>query len=307
MDSDTITIQISGGYGRVVSATGVIAEMSKRNPDKKINIVTGFPEIFIGNPNVNKCYSINHEYLFDDHIAGTIYKEPEPYKLQGYVNGDLHIANGFALELLGEDKFYKPELFLKEEELEEARMFVKSLNKPVVLFQPFGSMGGKTKDGQKMLEDPSFRSLPIQFAKELYKELSKEYQVVLIKDQSQLGFQDWMTLPPLPLRKILALIPFVHGVVSVDSSLQHACAALNKKAIVFWGSTNSNQLGYDTNVNHEGAVRKIQYNPVRMLGNDFDAEKRYANVWQYLNDTLIRKVLEELHSEGKDEGKNSSV
>jgi len=285
---------LTGGMGRCVSATGIIKEMKEKNPDVEINIVTGYPEIFLNNPNINKVYSINHEYLFEDHINGHEYKEPEPYKLQGYINGDLHLVNGFAVELLGEDKFVKPEIHLNENELDEAEKFVKSVEKPVILFQPFGSLGGKTRDGVKILNDPSFRSLPIEFAKELYTKLSKKYQVVLIKAPDQAGLKDWITLPNMPMRKIASLVPFVHGIVCVDSSLQHICSALNKKAIVLWGSTNKNQLGYDIHTNLGTNDHIIQYNPVRVPGNDFDVEKRYKNVWNYLNDSIINKIEDEL-------------
>lgn len=286
---------INGGYGRCLAATGIIGEYKLTHPDVEINIVTGYPEIFINNPNINKVYSLNHEYLFEDHIQGNEYKEPEPYKLQKYIAGDLHLVNGFALELLGEEKFIQPEIHLTENELNEAEQFVKSINKPIVLFQPFGAFGGKTRDGKTILSDPSFRSLPVEFAKKLYDKLSEKYQVVFVRGHDQASPSDkWITLPNMPLRKIISLIPYVHGVVTVDSALQHACASLDKKAIVFWGSTNSNQLGYDSNLNIEGQARKVQYNPVRVPGNDYDAEKRYKNVWNYLNDSTINKVLEEL-------------
>jgi len=291
---DKITININGGFGRVVSATGVIAELKKKFPEKEINIVTSYPEIFINNPNINKCYNINHEYLFEDHIQGTEYKEPEPYKLQGYIDGTMHIAEGFAQDLLGEAKYCKPELHLSERELAEAENYVKSSKKPIILFQPFGSMGGKTMDGKVILEDPSYRSIPIAFCKKLHDKLSEDYQVVIIKDQNQAGLEGWVTFPPMPLRKIAALIPYVKGIVCSDSSLQHLCGAMGRKAIVLWGSTNKKQLGYDTNVNLGVDIHKIQYNPVRMPGNDFDAEKRYANVWNYLNDSTINKIVEEL-------------
>lgn len=291
-----ITVNLNGGYGRVLSATGVISELKKRT-NQKINIVTSWPEIFINNPNIDKVYSLNHEYLYDDHIQGTEYKEPEPYKLQGYIDGTIHITEGFALELLGEAKFYQPELFLSEDELEEAKAFVKTSPKPIILFQPFGSMGGKTRDGKKIVNDVSFRSLPIEFAEQIYKKLSKKYQVVIIKEQNQAGIEGWITLPPMPLRKIAALIPFVKGVISVDSSLQHMAATMGKKAIVLWGSTNSKQLGYKTALNIENGTRRIQYNPVRMPGNDYDMEKRYKNVWSYLNDKLLNKIIKEIEDE----------
>lgn len=289
-----ITVNLNGGYGRVVSATGVVAELKKKNPEKIINIVTSWPEIFINNPHINKCYSLNHEYLYDDHIAGTEYLEPEPYKLQGYITGDLHVVNGFAKELLGEDKFCEPELFLTETDLEQAKQFISQQPKPVILFQPFGSTGGKTVDGKRILADTSYRSLPYEFAKELHDKLVEKYTVICIKDQNQAGIDGGLTMPPMPLRMIAALLVYAKGIIAVDSSLQHMAAALKKRAIVLWGSTNSRQLGYSTNLNLEGDPHKVQYNPVRMPGNDFDAEKRYKNVWTYLNDGIVNKILKEL-------------
>ncbi len=288
-----ITININGGYGRVIASTGVIKKLAL-DTGRTINIVTGYPEIFVNNPYINKVYSLNHEYLYDDHIKGTEYKEPEPYKLQGYIDGELHIVNGFAKELINENTYLKPDLHFTNEELKEAEEFVKKMEKPLILYQPWGSSGGKTKDKETMLEDPSFRSIPNEFAKKIYDELSKEYTVVLVKAPDQLGWKTALTLPHMPLRKIFALIPYAKGIIACDSALQHACAALDKRAFVFWGSTNSNQLGYDLHRNFEGEMTKNQFNPVRVPGNDFDSGKRYSKVWDYLNDEIIKEMYDEL-------------
>lgn len=293
----TTTILIDGGYGRCVASTGVITEFKKRNPDEVVNIVTSFPEIFINNPHINKVYSVNHEYLYEDHIQGTEYKQPEPYKLQKYLTGELHMVNGFALEILGEDKFYNPELYLSESDIEEAKVFVSKSEKPIILFQPFGASGGQTKDGKKILNDSSFRSLPFDFAKKLHDKLSEKYQVIIVKTPDQASIEGSMILPTMPMRKIAALFPHVKGVICIDSSVQHICAALGKKSIVLWGSTNKKQLGYESAVNLGASQHIIQYNPVRVPGNDYDSEKRYKNVWNYLNDSVINKISEELEAE----------
>lgn len=289
----TITININGGYGRVIASTGVIKKLAL-DTGRTINIVTGYPEIFMNNPYINKVYNLHHEYLYDDHIKGTEYKEPEPYKLQGYIDGELHMINGFSKELLAEDIYLKPDLHFTDEELKEAEVFVKQMEKPLILFQPWGSSGGKSKDGKTMVEDQSFRSIPLEFAKKVYDELSKDYTVVLVKSPDQLGWKEALTLPHMPLRKIFALIPYAKGIVACDSALQHACAALDKGAFVFWGSTNSNQLGYELHRNIEGETTKNQFNPVRVPGNDMDAQKRYVNTWNYLNDELIKEIKNEL-------------
>jgi ADP-heptose:LPS heptosyltransferase len=288
-------ININGGIGRVISSTGVIDKFIESNPDYEVNIVSSFPEVFFNNPNINKVYSISHEYLYDDHIKGSKYLEPEPYKIQGYIDCEMHIVNGFSKELLNSDEYISPSIKLTQEELSEAENFIKSQPKPVILFQPFGSMGGMTRDGINVLEDKSYRSLPNDFAKKLYDELSKKYIVVFIHAQNQMPLdKNWVSIPPMPFRKTMALIPFCEKIVCVDSSLQHACAALGKKATVFWGSTNSNQLGYELHENLEGEKNKVQYNPVRMPGNDMDSEKRYSHVWDYLKKINIPKFVRTL-------------
>ena len=95
MGNEIITINIDGGCGRNIAATGVVEQFAKDNPDKKINVICSHEEVFFNNDHINKVYRLDHPYLFEDHIQGTEYLTPEPYKEKDYYDDGVHLINSF--------------------------------------------------------------------------------------------------------------------------------------------------------------------------------------------------------------------
>ena len=88
-----VLFNINGGVGRCITFNGVIEEYKKLNPDTEINILTSYPDVFIGNPAIHRVYPFNTPYLFEDVISKMRYIEPEPYKMFEFYNEKKHIIN----------------------------------------------------------------------------------------------------------------------------------------------------------------------------------------------------------------------
>ena len=287
-------IKIDGGIGRVIALTGVVTEYAKQSK-KEVNILTPYPELFFGNPYINRVYNINHQYIFDDVIKNSIYIDLEPYNDFDYYNKQKHLIEVYAKQLLGESKFINPQIFLSQEELDKAKDFIGE--DKIILFQPFGKMGGSFKQEKKDIStnlvfgpDPTNRSLnPLQ-AQDLAKLIKAEgFKVIQIREPQQYNLADVGSLlqpngSTLPIRQILALLPYVKGIIGCDSFLQHSSKMMNvKNGIVFFGTTTPNNLGYKSFKNYK-PNKKFIWTPNRQVYNNPDVEKVNKDLMDYSKD-----------------------
>jgi hypothetical protein len=84
-----IIFQVNGGIGKSIMATAVCRAIKKAYPDYDLIVLTGYPEVFIGNPNVYRFYrSGMAPYLYEDFVKGddTIFMCDEPYLAKGYLS-----------------------------------------------------------------------------------------------------------------------------------------------------------------------------------------------------------------------------
>lgn len=303
---------VSGGVGREIALTGVITEYAKNNPDKEINIIAGFPDLYLNNPHINRVYPMQHQYIFDDVIKNMKYIDLEPYNDYDYYNKEMHLIEVYNKLLTGKPDMIEPAIFLHEQEVNMAKEFIKTFKKPVILFQPFGSMGGKFKkeckdlegikcDDITLMEDPTQRSLPFEMVDKLYNELKEDYDIILIRTPDQYTPKDAPSLlqpngQPMPIRQIMAILPYVKGFISCDSFLHHAAKMMDlKNGIVFWGTTKLKNLGYDDFINMEHGLN-YAWLPNRQPHNNPDADKKNKDLMKkaWNNKETIDKVKETL-------------
>ena len=134
-----------------------------------------------------------------------------------------------------------------------------------------------------------YRSLTPTFAAQLALELDKKYKTyqVSLPEQEQLP----MITPIVntPLKKIICISKYAKAVVGIDSALQHGARAINKKAIVLWGSTPESIFGYKENENIREHEIKA-FIPNRLPINDESAIEKNKGVNEFTNKS-IQKVL----------------
>ena len=54
-----ILFQIDGGLGKNIMATAIIKVIRKHYKDAHIVIITGYPDVFLNNPNINECFQFD--------------------------------------------------------------------------------------------------------------------------------------------------------------------------------------------------------------------------------------------------------
>lgn len=242
---------ITGGIGKNIVAAAAVRAVSVAT-DQKTGILTGWPEVWENTPFVD---SVVHPDANGPDAAlklhtGNVVERPEPYLNLGYRAGKTHLMEAY-LEEMGRadadlDSQPKAYLELSGGEVEWAKEWLERFLKEhrregrtPVLFQPFGL---KPHEGQR-------RSLPPDVSQNIVDLLnSKDYVVVQSRAHTDRKLTDTLA-PDLRLRHMISLVSAFEHIITVDTWLSHAAAALDKKALVFYGATDPKVLGYDCHTN----------------------------------------------------------
>lgn len=256
-----VVFPVTGGIGRNIFFTGVIKNFKKQYPDKKLFVVAGTPEVFFNNPKITRVYGFSMlHHFYEDYVhnnAETVILEVEPYRHPSYLAGEEHIVRCWCdlLEIECED--IVPELFFTRNEREMAEAHMKKQKKPTILLQ---HVGGKLPDHNEKQDQIS--SLSSMYRRNLRDKVVQEVVDQLIEDGYQVSSVQGNTqfCPDkaeklfIPIRALMALIPYVSGAICIDSFLQHATAALGVPSLVLWAGTNPQKLGYGMHKNLRRAV-----------------------------------------------------
>ena len=238
-----IIFQVNGGIGKSIMATAVTRAIKKAYKDYNIIVLTGYPETFIGNPNVYRVYRAGMApYFYDDFVKGNevIFMCDEPYLAKGYLTKTKHLTEAWC-DVLG-IKFdgSKPDLFLNP--IEQNKTRIQSPNgKPTLLFQPFG---GGSKDVQYSWN----RDIPPHQAQMIVNTLSQKYHIMQVCREDQIKLQNVQHLHA-PFRDLFGLIMNCNAVLGIDSFMQHAAAAFNKNSVVCWITNKPEVFGYKNHKN----------------------------------------------------------
>jgi ADP-heptose:LPS heptosyltransferase len=251
-----IILVVSGGIGRNIFATAVVRNLKKTYPNHDIIVCCGCPEVFQNNPHIKRIYSFDKpQHLFEDYIfdnKDTVILDVEPYRHPDYLSGNRHIVECWCDLLEISCDSIKPELYFVKNEKEVSKAYMTKYKKPVILIQ---HTGGKvpeqpTAEARLTAKDAMYRrGLPEDVVQELTdKFIADGYIVGSVQHPNQ--FQPkGSELIHFPLRATLGLIPYVEGIISIDSMLQHASAAFDVPSLVCWAGTNPEKLGYTLHTN----------------------------------------------------------
>lgn len=238
-----ILFQIDGGIGKCVAGTAVCKALHKKYPDHKLIVISGYPDVFIGNPNVYKTLSLGTAfYFYKDYMENKNTKVflHNPYLEGDYIYENKHLiqiwCEMFGLTWQGET----PELFLTKREEEFFQKNFKT-EKPPLFLQTNG--GGPTDVKYSWARD-----IPNSLANAIVKEFSDEYTICHVRRDDQIAIPNTVHIKG-SFREIVAVAMLSKKRVLMDSFLQHACSALNLPANVLWITNNPKVLGYDIHNN----------------------------------------------------------
>lgn len=275
----TFLLHIQGGLGKCIMATAVIRSYKAAHPDHKIVVVSGFPEAFVNNPDVDRNLSPAVPYLWKDYYSREdvkIYAQ-DPYFNESWIKNERKHLIDIWCEEIGVPSIQKtPLLHFSGPEIDELNAMIK-VDKPLLVVQ---STGGINAAARSWTRNPPAN----EFEDYLSSYLDTRYIVHVCLPETPILNNVHQRIENLNRRQAMALIYFANGFVGIDSFGMHARAANpnppGHSSIFFPLAESIKRLGY---------VQKLMTNiePTleiqRMIENSQDY---FATLFQHSIDSL---------------------
>lgn len=257
-----VLFHLEGGLGKHVLATAVAKCIKNNHPDRKLIVVCAYPEIFLNLDFIDRVYPIgNTPYFYQDFIKDkdTLIFKHEPYFTTDHIHKRKRLieswCNLYSLEYNGEH----PQL---EFNIRQKQFGINKWEreKPILVIQ---TNGGPLK-GQKFPYSWT-RDIPHYISIDIVERFKDKYHIIQIcREESQVinGVAE-AHFEAMSNMELFSLLLVSSKEVLIDSSIQHASAALMKQSCVIWIGTSPEVFGYDQ---HYNVVAEL---PENMLPNSY--------------------------------------
>ena len=237
-----LVMYIQGGLGKVIMATAVIKSYKLANPSAKIVTVSGYPEVFINNPDVHRFYAFATPYLWQDFYGNPEWNvfAQDPYFEEEWIkNQHIHLIDIWA-DMLGVPSVQKePLLYFSGPEIDDINAMIQT-DKPLVCVQ---STGGTTPASRSWTRNPPAHELDAFLAQ--YKDTHFVAHICL--PETPVLNNVHQRIEKLTRRQAMCLMHYSGTVVGIDSYSLH-CRIANPdrgESIFFFPiSENVVRLGY---------------------------------------------------------------
>lgn len=238
-----IIFSINGGIGKCVMATAVCEAIKKTYPKSNLIVISGYPDVFLNNPNVHRTYEFGRlSYFYEEFVEGKDFKvfANDPYLTTSHIKQDEHLIKTWCemydVPYSGE----KPEIFLTPREVKYfGAMFVSE--KPIFLIQANG--GAPTE-----LKYSWARDIPYDTVQQIIDEFKGEYTVLNIARDDQAKYNGSQPVQS-NFRQLCVLISLSAKRLFIDSFAQHVAASFNLPSVVCWIANKPEVFGYGVHTN----------------------------------------------------------
>ena len=250
---------VQGGIGKHVAATAIAQAIKNNHPDRKLIIVCAYAEIFNNLSFVDRVYTIGAtSYFYQNYIQGkdSIIFHHEPYYTTDHIHKKLPLIQNWC-KLYGlEYNNEQPVIKFNKLQYDLSRKFWVKGSKPIMLIHTNGGM--MTTDAKSYAWT---RDMPEKLAQDLVDHYKKDYTIyqatkinsLKLKGANHIFASQQQTLS---LMEFFSILLHSDKRILIDSSLQHAAAAVKKPSTVLWNGTSPTVFGYDI---HTNITTKIPY------------------------------------------------
>jgi hypothetical protein len=234
---------IDGGIGKHIAATAVAKCIKNNYPDRELIVVCAWPSPFINLDYVDRVYRQgNTPYFYDDYIRNKdslIFKH-EPYFTTDHIHGQLPLIENWCKLYQLEYNNEQPELVfnLREKQIMQTAW---STDKPMLLLQTSGGLF----DQHNASPYKWTRDMPIFVMNRIVKEFGGYYNIFAVTRPDAYTPEGMIRIDKqYSVMELMTIIPRSQKRLFIDSSLQHAAAALKMPSTVLWIGTNPDIFGY---------------------------------------------------------------
>lgn len=243
-----IVFQINGGIGKCVIATAVCEAIKKEYPESKLIVISGYPDVFLNNPNVDRAFAFGgFSYFYEEYIEDKEFKifAHDPYLQTEHIEQKEHLIKTwcemFNIPYNGES----PRIYLTNREIKFfGNKF--SSDKPLFLLQ---TNGGAPSD----MAYSWSRDMPISIANDIVNEFKDVYNIIHIRREDQIPLENTIPITD-SFRALAVLISLSRKRLFIDSFCQHTAAALELPSTVCWITNKPNVFGYEI---HDNIISNI--------------------------------------------------
>lgn len=239
-----IIFSIQGGLGKSVMATAVCKAIRNKYPNDKLIVLTGYPEVFISNKEVDMAFGLGQEaYFYNKYIDGQEVKifANDPYQITEHILNKEHLIETWCKMYDLEYNNEIPSVELNERE----KMFYFNkyqTEKPIFILQTHG--GAPQQESKYSWA----RDIPRNVISGVIEEFKNEYQIFHIKREDQFTFEHTSPLMD-SFKGVACMINRSSKRLLMDSFAQHTAAALKKHSSVLWIANKPNVFGYQIHDN----------------------------------------------------------
>jgi ADP-heptose:LPS heptosyltransferase len=249
---------LQGGIGKHIAATAVAKVIKNNHPDRKLIVVCAYPDIFINLPFVDRVFTLgNTSYFYQEFVQDkdSILFHHEPYYTTNHIHKRKKLIENwcdmYGLKYSGE----QPILKFNKLQYDISKGFW-GRKKPIMFLHTNGGM--MTNDAKPYAWT---RDMPVDVAQELVDHYKKDYhiyQVTKLNSPKLQGAEHIFATQQqsLSLMELFSILLHSKKRILIDSCLQHAAAAMNRKSTVLWNGTSPKVFGYDL---HENICTDIPY------------------------------------------------
>jgi hypothetical protein len=260
---------IQGGLGKNIAGTALIKDIKAKYPDRKLIMVTSWPEVFLNNSDVDRIFQLGQSpYFYEDYIEGkdVIISKHEPYNQSDHITKKKHLVHNWC-DLMSIE--YKKQLPVILPNYPQGMLLgLWERPKPIMVIQT----GGGPMEGQRYSYSWT-RDMPLEVAQEIVKKHYQQYHIIQITRPNGYKLDNVERLDQkMSNMELFSLVVKAQKLVLIDSCLQHAAAAMKKKSTVLWVGTSPKVFGYDL---HNNLVAKLPKKANQLIGSytfDFQFE-----------------------------------
>lgn len=218
--TNNLVLHINGGLGKCIMSTAVIRSYKIANPKSKIVVVSGYPEVYINNPDVEAFYDFASPDLYNRYYGNEEYFvfASDPYFENEWIkNHPIRLIDLWCKMLNVLSVQETPLLFFSGPEVEDLQAMI-TIDKPLIFLQSHG--------GSNVTKRNWTRNIPIIELEELLSLFVENNSIVHVCVPGTPVLKNVHNrIETLSRRQAMCMAYYSNILIGIDSYAMHARAA----------------------------------------------------------------------------------